>query len=113
MYVTPLDTISIIKRHPIDHHAFTDDTKLQRSCPVDQVHDLISKMQACVDEVKTWTMENKLQLNDGKTEAVDVTVSVTIDSSLSLHQQVTNVCTLTFVKLEHIGSVCQMPVPHH
>ena len=55
LYVTPLD--DIIQRHSIDHHAF-DDTQLQRSCPVDRVHDSISKMQACID----WGQD----LDDGK-----------------------------------------------
>ena len=62
--VTPLD--AIIKRHSIDHHAYADDTQLQHSCPVDQVQGSISKMQACVNDVKTWMTENKLQLNDGR-----------------------------------------------
>ena len=134
LYVSPLD--DIIKCHSTDHHAFAGDIQLQRSCPVDQIHDSISKMQACVDGVKTWMSENKLQLNDSKTEAVlamykqlstahtvpvsmtvgcaDITFSnqvknlgVTIDSSLSMHQQVTNVCTSAFIELKHIGSIHQ------
>ena len=89
-----------------------------------------------MSEVKSWMTENRLHLNDGKTEAVLVSsrrasiansvptsmrvglrdikfasqmknLGVTIDSYLTLHQHITNVCTSAYVELCPIASNCQ------
>ena len=36
----------------------------------EQLDSLLSNMQSCVDDVKLWMTQNKLQLNEGKTEAL-------------------------------------------
>ena len=93
-------------------------------------------MQECVSDVKSWMTLNRLQLNDGKTEAMlvmsktastsglipqsmrigdtDVDFSdlvknlgVTLDSSLSMLQQVTKTCTAAYIELRPISSICQ------
>ena len=79
---------------------------------------------------------DKLQLNDGKTEAMLITLrcastadsvptslhvglsdtkyasqvktlGVTIDWCLTLHQHVTNVCTSAYIELHSLASICQ------
>ena len=34
-------------------------------------------------------------------------LGVTLDSSLSMHQQVTNTCTAAYIELRRISSICQ------
>ena len=82
---------------------------------------LLFCVEKCVSDVKTWMMSNKLQMNEDKTDVLLVTakrflslqplpkfmninstcvkfspsvrnLGVTFDSTLSLHQQVMNVC---------------------
>ena len=47
-----------------------DDTQLLHSCPPDQIHTTAHTMQTCISDVKTWMTQNKLKLNDNKTEAL-------------------------------------------
>ena len=62
-----LDTINVF----CQHQSFADDdTQLLHSCPPDQIHAAVLTMQTCISDVKTWVTQNKLKLNDEKTEAV-------------------------------------------
>ena len=60
----------IIDRHSVSHSEFADDSKLYNSIPREQLDYLLSNMQSCVDDVKLWMTQNKLRLNEGKTEAL-------------------------------------------
>ena len=71
LYMVPL--VEIFSRQSVDHHTFAADTQLQRSCTPDLVQSSVRGMEECVSEVKSWMTENKLQLNDGKTETMLVT----------------------------------------
>ena len=88
-------------------------------------------MQRCVSDVKTWMTSNKLQMNADKTEVLLVTakrvvnlqhllefmiingtcvkfspsvrnLGITLDSTLSLHQHVINVCRVAYLELRRI-----------
>ena len=134
LYMTRLD--EIFSCHSVGHHAFAGDTQLQQSCTPDLVQSSVRGKEECVSEVKSWMTENKLQINDGKTEAMPVTsrrastagsvptslrvglsnikfasqvknLGVTIDCYLTLHQHVTNACASAYVELCRIASICQ------
>ena len=62
LYTKALD--GIFMRHSVSHHAFADDTQLQKSCPPEQIGSTISAMQTCNSDIKSWMTENKLQLNE-------------------------------------------------
>ena len=49
---------------------FTDDTKFYNSTPRSSTDSLFCSMQNFVSDVKKWTIQNKLQLNEDKTEAL-------------------------------------------
>ena len=49
---------------------FADDTELHSSTPRSSTDSLFCNMSNCVSDVKKWTIHNKLQLNEDKTEAV-------------------------------------------
>ena len=68
LYTQPLS--QIIDRRSISHSEFADDSQLYDSVPREQLDSLLSNMQSCVDDVKLWMTQNKLQLNEGKTEAL-------------------------------------------
>ena len=67
-YTQPLS--QIIDRHSVPHFEIADDSQLYDSVPREQLGSLLSNMQSCVDDVKLWMMQNKLQLNEGKIEAL-------------------------------------------
>ena len=49
---------------------FADDTKLYNAAPHSSTDSLFCSTQNCVSDVKKWTIHNKLQLNEDKTEAL-------------------------------------------
>ena len=68
LYTTPLG--QIIKNHDLQYHMYADDTQLYMSIEPTNVHDLVNTLEACINDVKTWMLENKLKLNDEKTEVL-------------------------------------------
>ena len=88
-------------------------------------------MQSCVDDVKLWMTQNKLQLNEGKTEALlidpqnspNLPLSITIvqndicfsrsvgnlgvifDNKLSMKQQVGKTCQSAYLELRRTSSI--------
>ena len=88
-------------------------------------------MQYCVRDVKKWTIHNKLQLNEDKTEALlfdpskssdlpDVlrigqsdipfnysarNLGVMFDSGLTMKQQVDRICQTAYFEIRRIGSI--------
>jgi hypothetical protein len=68
MYTKPIS--ALIQTHSVSGQSFADDTQLQDSCASDQIHATIQTMQSCISDVKSWMTNNKLKLNDDKTEAL-------------------------------------------
>ena len=76
LYVLPLK--EIIVKHSIMRHHYADDTQLfirlriQDDYP-DSMHGDIRKMEGCLQEIGIWMKENKLKLNESKTELLIIT----------------------------------------
>ena len=113
----------IIDRHSVSHSEFSDDSQLYDSVAREQLDSLLSNMQSCVDDVKLWMTQNKLQLNEGKTEALLIdpqnstnlplsvkigqnnicfsrsvrNLGVIFDDKLSLKQQVSKICQTAYL----------------
>ena len=68
LYTVPLG--QIIRKHDLQYHMYADDTQLYMSIEPTNVHDLVNTLEVCINDVKTWMLENKLKLNDEKTEAL-------------------------------------------
>ncbi len=52
-------------------HAFPDDNELYVSFQPDSMSEQLSAvtvMENCIDDIKTWMLNDKLKLNDGKTD---------------------------------------------
>ena len=43
---------------------YADDTVLHMSCPTAQLDDMCDKLSSCMDDIKGWTVKNKLKLNE-------------------------------------------------
>ena len=68
LYIQPLS--NLIKRHSLKVHLFADDIQIKTSILPQHVHSAISSVETCISDVKYWMIENKLQLNDEKTECL-------------------------------------------
>ena len=59
---------NLIKRHSLSVHLFADDIQIETSILPQHVHSAISYVETCIYDVKYWMIENKLLINDEKTE---------------------------------------------
>ena len=68
-YTSPLGDIT--RRHGISSHFYADDSQLYISFTPGDLHSenqSLSVLENCVQEIREWMLQNKLRLNDGKTE---------------------------------------------
>jgi len=74
IYILPLG--KIIEGHNIKRHGFADDSQLYCRLPLKDfqasLHE-VRKMEECLAEVRDWMLQNKLKLNDSKTECMILT----------------------------------------
>ena len=112
---------------------FTNDTKFYNSIPRSSTDSLFFSKQNFVSDVKKWTIHNKLQLNEDKTEALlfdpstssdipDVlevgqsgtpfcnsarNLGVMFDNGLTMKQQADRICQTACFEMRRIGSIFQ------
>lgn len=132
MYTKPLS--NLIETCSIASQSFVDDTQLHDSFAPDRALAASQNIEKCIIKVKTWMTENKLKLNDDKTESLlikssralctvplpaalkvgdcDVTFSAyarnlgfTVSDDMSLDKHVTNVCRSAFLEIRRISSI--------
>ena len=126
----------IINNHSPDSHGFADDTQLYVSFkpdyPCDQC-EAISVMESCVNDLRKWMFQDKLKLNDGKTELLIIgskqqlrklnpchvrvgnadvlpvpiarDLGVWLDSNLSMSCHITKTCGAAFYWLHNIKRI--------
>ena len=70
MFTTPLADIA--NNHGLDDHFYADDSQLYLSFKpkVHDTNDIVLRVELCVNEIKTWMIDNQLKLNDDKTELI-------------------------------------------
>ena len=129
LYTSPIG--DIIKPHGLNYHLYADDTQLYLSFKPTFAEQpgSIAKIEACVSEIDSWMVCNKLKLNRGKTELlilsarhrppplidhVDVfgeqiepstsarNIGVIFDEHMSLEKHVTSTCKACFFYLRNI-----------
>ena len=70
LFVLDIQSISnLIKQHSLSVHLFADDNQIETSI-LPNSHGAISSVETCIFNVKSLMKENKLQLNDEKTECL-------------------------------------------
>ncbi|XP_072028550.1 uncharacterized protein [Amphiura filiformis] len=121
MYAQPVS--SIIRNHGIRYHLYADDIQLyfifNPSIPGEAASALF-KLSSCVEEIRCWMTQNKLKLNDSKTDffiaaspnnmhrllnttisigSTEITPSATIknlgvtfDSTMNMSSHITSLC---------------------
>ena len=60
----------IAQKHGITIHQYTDDMQLYLAFDMDKQEEAIAKMEACFNNIRIWMRQNKLQLNEDKTELI-------------------------------------------
>ena len=122
----------IIMAHELDCIMYADDTQLYVLFHPSDKTIALQKLQQCVDDIKTWSVLNKLKFNDSKTEVLcfasrfissDPVQTVTIgtssvspsvvarnlgvafDNDLKLTQHVIKICQSAAVAVYRIGQI--------
>ena len=80
----------VISHHSVSQHMFADDTELHKSDSPSEAftRTLAQTIESCISDVKVWVVENKLQLNDDKTEIplIGSAPGIDLPSSLCVDQ---------------------------
>ena len=133
LYTKPLS--DLLNSHSLSNQSFADDTQLYTSSPPDLVDQNLATIQNCILDVKQWMTDNKLKLNDDKTEALlfrkktvdsnslprsvqicqsEISFSdharnlgFTMSSDMSLDKHVSLVCRSAYFELYRISSIRQ------
>ena len=72
------------RHHSVSHHMFADDTELHKSDSPSEAFTLARTIESCVSDVKVRVVQNKLQLNDDKTEILLIGSASGIDLPSSI-----------------------------
>jgi len=68
VYVSPV--ADVISQHGVKYHQYADDTQLRLSMRADNTAAGLAVLAACTVDVRQWYMQNGLQLNPDKSEAL-------------------------------------------
>jgi len=134
IYQSPLYDIACL--HGVNVHLYADDTQLYVSYDLDTPEEFtaaISKVEECIADICTWMSQNKLKLNDDKTELLYIasryqkhkvnpqnitigehTISpsskarnlgVIFDPYLTMEQHIHSICRTSTHHLRNIGKI--------
>ena len=132
LYTAPIGVI--IRKYGLKYHLYADDSQLYVAVkPTGSNEKIISKLELCLEELRTWMKANWLKLNDDKTEVLHISSSgmkekldlpaiqvgtthitstekarnlgVIFDSAMSMHTHVKGICCSAYMHLRNIGRV--------
>ena len=132
LYASPIS--HIINRHSLSHQTYADDTQIYGSVPLSNFSDLVTSLDNCITDLKLWMSQNKLCLNDGKTQFMLIfpktfrdrkslpecitikgstflfspcvrNLGVFFDQCLSFHQHISHICKIAYLELRRISSI--------
>jgi hypothetical protein len=134
IYTLPLG--NILREAGISYHLYADDTQLYMSFSCTDTSSQLTCLQNvenCVSQIKAWMSDNKLKLNDEKTEVMYISsryyqkflelphfsidcvhiepatsarnIGIIFDNIMSMENQVTAICQATHFHLRNIGRI--------
>ena len=137
LYTAPIS--EIVDWHGVSIHFYADDTQLYPSFMIsstDEIPQILLQTEMCITEIHAWMLQNKLMINDLKTEFIVIVspqqegkftipgicvgnslipptshvcnVGVVFDKHLNMWAQVNNICHSVHVHLCNIGRVRSM-----
>ena len=119
----------ILAKDNVRYHIHADDTQLYVECPPNDHTEASRQITECVEELRQWLTDNRLLLNEDKTEAIlfrsscPVTSTINIggsvaqlkttvrdigavlDTRLDMASQVSNVCRSAYYHLFRIAKI--------
>ena len=130
IYTIPLG--AILRHYKIQYHIYADDTQLYCSFDLDTPDEVLCTISACISDIRTWMIRNKLKINDDKTEFLLITSSrtkfteninlsigkenisssnsckslgVMLDSHFSMDTQINSLCKATYFHPRNISAI--------
>ena len=133
LYTSPLADIA--NAHDLNIHSYADDTQIYLTFNTSCTNDMISnksKVEACIQDIKNWMTQNKLKMNNSKTDIIVISssyrprplinalvvsnepvecsatvknIGVVFDKSLSFLSHITSTCKTAFFHLRNISKI--------
>ncbi len=92
LYTIPVG--QICRKHGIPYHFYADDTQLYLPFDLNEEALALSRLEACIQEVREWMRVNYLKLNDSKTEFMIIrsphTLKKTKTASIKIGDEIIN-----------------------
>ena len=70
LYLSPLE--DVVTAHGMGSMFYADDTQLFMTVKKDQMHSAVTIIEHCIHDITTWCTDNKLALNNSKTESLHI-----------------------------------------
>ena len=105
-YVLPLRRV--IETHGILRHGYADDSQLYCPLTVDDgamIQQEVSRMERCIDDVRSWMYANKLKLNEEKTEVLVVTKKSDVPKVACIRVRVGQALIAPKRKVKNLGAL--------
>jgi len=64
------DVLRLVKFHQLSSHAYADDNQIYGFCQLSNIDALQERMSVCIDDLISWMMTNRLQINPAKTKVL-------------------------------------------
>ena len=133
LYTQPL--VHIMNKHDVFFHFYADDTQIYISADIDDIGPSLIRLENCISDVREWMLENKLKINDEKTELIVFSppcfknsplinnlsinvnnntiqqckkvknLGVVLDSNMSMIPQIDNLCKNMYFQMKKIALI--------
>ena len=103
VYSSPV--AEVIASRGVQHHQFADNTQLRLAMAANNTAGRLSILAACTADVKLWYMQNGLQLNPDKSEALIIGTTAQIHASAVSSVAVAGIENLVAEEMKVLGVV--------